>query len=192
MIKYIFLVLVIFLTWAFVIKAEERSYYPEATRVETLARIGNYNIEYAILVDYSLHSGRKRFFLYNLELDKIEKKYMVAHGEGLNSNSSVPNFSNEVGSLASSEGVAVLGDRAYSGWGIHIKYWLDGLEETNDNMEKRVVVLHSWEGIPNNETFPIAIAQSQGCFTVSDDAMRELDEFIQKQDNKKILIYTFK
>lgn len=171
---------------------ESKSYYKEITRLKTIANIGEYNSEYTILVDFSIHSGKKRMFLYNLKSSKIEKSFLVAHGEGCNSNARTPSFSNTVGSLCSSEGFGVLGGRAYSGWGIHIKYWIDGLESSNDNMRRRVVVLHSWEGIPDEETYPFTIAKSQGCFTVSNNTMRYLDNLIKTQNNKKILIYSFK
>lgn len=190
--KYTILIVVAVFSFLMLIKGEERSYLKEARKAEVVARIGNYNTDYAILVDYSLHSGKNRLFIYNHKTDKIEKGYLVAHGEGNNSGLITPNFSNEVGSLSSSEGLAVLGERSYSGWGIHVKYWLDGLENTNDNMRRRIVVLHSWKGIPSFETYPLPTLNSQGCFTVSNKTMKELDKFIQKQNNKKIIIYTFK
>ena len=190
--KYILLLLVAVAALILFIRENENEYIKEVNKVKEFSQTGNYNKEYAILVDYSLHSGRNRLLLYNLKLDRIEKAYLVAHGEGYKSNKATPNFSNEVGSLTSSEGLAVLGERAYSGWGIHIKYWVNGLEDTNNNMKRRVVVLHSWEGIPVYEVYPLTIQQSQGCFTVANTTMEELDKFIQKQHNKNIIIYTFK
>lgn len=189
--KYILLILIAISSLVFIFKGE-KDYSKEANRAAVIAKIGDYNTDYAILVDYSLHSGKKRLFLYNLKLGRIEKAYLVAHGEGYDSDKITPNFSNKVGSLTSSEGLGVLGSRAYSGWGIHVKYWIDGLEDTNSNMRRRVVVLHSWEGIPEYEVYPLTIQRSQGCFTVANSTMRELDKFIQKQHNKNIIIYTFK
>ncbi|MCB0443142.1 MAG: murein L,D-transpeptidase catalytic domain family protein [Flavobacterium sp.] len=35
----------------------------------------------------------------------------------------------------------------YSSWGINVKYWLHGLESTKNNTVKRIVVLHTWNGV---------------------------------------------
>lgn len=153
----------------------------------------NYNDTYAFLVDFSIHSGRKRMFLYNFNTGKIEKSFMVAHGEGCGEENGSPrSFSNIPNSLCSSEGIAVIGDRDYSQYGINIKYWLEGLDNSNNNMRKRVVVIHSWKGIPDFSIYPFKIIQSQGCFTVSNNALSYIDNFISQQENKKILIYAFK
>ncbi len=84
-------------------------------------------------------------------------------------------------------GLTVLGKRDNSKWGIIVKYWLKGLEETNRNLDIRIVVIQSWQGIPDQEVFPKTIVQSEGCPTVSDKTMKYLDELIIKQTNKKIL-----
>lgn len=151
-----------------------------------------YNSDYVFLVDYAIPSGKRRFFIYNLKTREIEKRFLVAHGSGCPSINGVPTFSNVVGSNCSSRGLMVLGERDYSRWGIGIKYWLDGKDKSNSNVRKRVIVLHSWGGIPDREVFPFTIAESQGCLTVSNRTMRYLDRFIQKQDNKRILIHSFK
>ncbi|MBI6115980.1 murein L,D-transpeptidase catalytic domain-containing protein [Salegentibacter maritimus] len=168
-------------------------YNEEIEEIKSTLKNANYNNEYCFLVDFSLHSGKKRMFLYNLKTQKIERSFMVAHGEGCGQENGTPEtFSNIPNSLCSSEGMAVIGNRDYSNWGINIKYWLEGLDKTNNNMRKRVVVIHSWSGIPDFSIYPFKIVQSQGCFTMSNSALTYLDNFISKQDNKRILFYTFK
>jgi hypothetical protein len=58
-------------------------------------------------------------------------------------------FDNRDDSHCSSLGKFKVGKRDYSSWGIKVKYWLDGLEDTNSNARSRVVVLHSWEAVAN-------------------------------------------
>lgn len=167
-------------------------YSDQVAQVERRLSGTYYNKDYCLLVDFSRHSGKKRMFLYNLKTKHIEKSILVAHGDGCGQQDGTPaSFSNLVGSNCSSLGFSVLGNRAYSNWGIHIKYWLEGLEPTNNNMRKRVVVMHSWSGIPYEETYPTPITQSQGCFTISNDSLRFLDSFITGLDNQQIMLYAF-
>ena len=187
--KKLFLLFIIIVSTSFFLPFNTTKDYTEKIKsVKEMAAIHSYNTNYTILVDYSIPSGKNRLFLYNLYTKKIEKSFLVAHGDGCPNNT----FSNKVGSNCSSEGIAVINGRDYSNWGINVKYWIDGLDYTNSNLRKRVVVLHSWWGIPNIETYPFSIIESQGCFTVSNNTMRYLDKFIQKQKNKNILIYSFK
>jgi len=46
------------------------------------------NTEYYFLVDFSIHSGRNRFFIYNFKDSTILKSALVTHGtcDGLTSN----------------------------------------------------------------------------------------------------------
>lgn len=123
--------------------------------------------------------------------DSIIEKGLVCHGDckGEN-NSDIPLiFSNKSGSNCTSLGISVIGKRDYSSWGKKYKYWIDGLESTNKNMRKRVVVLHAWEGVPDIEIHPKVIAMSWGCPTVSVRFLDKLD-FILKT-NKKVLLYSF-
>jgi len=172
----------------------EKEEYTVAYQRETLktcenASNNNFNKDFYFLVDYGIHSGLKRGFLINIKNNNIEKSFLVAHGGGLGEKDGLPEgFSNNVGSNASSLGYAVINGRGYSNWGVKIKYWLEGIENSNLNLKKRVVVLHSWEGIPDDNVFPNSIVQSQGCPTVSNKTMIYIDNFIKSQENKKILI----
>lgn len=47
-------------------------------------------------------------------------------------------------------------------------------------MKKRFVVLHAWEGVPNFKTYPLPIANSLGCPTVSIDFLDTLDSILKK------------
>ena len=165
------------------------AYEKETANVYAKAVANNYNTDYYFLIEYSIHSGCERGFLIDIRTKGIEKSFLVAHGSGMGETEGVPDgFSNDVGSNASSLGYALINGRGYSNWGIHVKYWLDGLDNSNSNLKKRTVVLHSWDGIPDENTYPNTIVQSQGCPTVSNKTMRYIDNFINTQKNKKIII----
>ena len=167
-------------------------YSDEINKIKAFAKKGSYNKDIAFMIDYGMHSGRKRFFVIDLKKDKIIKKSLVCHGDGKGINTTgIPTvFSNKSETHLSSLGMAVMGERAYSSWGKNFKYWIDGLEKTNNNMRKRVVVLHGWKGMPEKETYPNPIATSWGCPTVSVDVLDELDGILK--ENKKVLLYSFR
>lgn len=50
------------------------------------------------------------------------------------------------------------------------------MEKTNTNAEKRVVVLHSWDAVSNEEIYPRFAPLSWGCPAVSNEFMVVLDK----------------
>lgn len=169
----------------------EEDYSLEITYVKNFAKNKNYNKKIAFMIDYSIHSGRNRFFVIDLVGDSILKKGLVCHGDckGKNNRDTPLVFSNKSGSNCTSLGMAVISKRDYSSWGKNYKYWLEGLEKTNKNMRKRVVVLHAWEGVPDKEIYPKTMVMSWGCPTVSVNFLDKLDVILKK--NKKVLLYSF-
>lgn len=173
--------------------SKEKQYSEEIKVLQSWAERKNANKRYFFLVDFSIHSGKKRMFLYDVNKGEIIRSYMVSHGKGNAEKNHAPiTFSNKPGSLCSSLGVAMIRERAYSNWGTHVKYWLDGLESTNSNMRKRIVVIHSYGRVSNDETYPLPLIKSEGCLMVSNQAMEEIDKFIQSQKNKRVLVYVFR
>lgn len=81
-----------------------------------------------------------------------------------------------------------IGKRDYSSWGIHVKYVLHGLEKSNFNAEDRVVVLHSWDAVSNQEVYPQVSPLSWGCPAVSNEFMKKLDEKL-KASKKPVLLW---
>jgi hypothetical protein len=148
------------------------------------------NIQYVFVVDYSEHSGKKRMYVIDILKNKIVRKMMVAHGAKSETKTGyATDFSNVPESNKSSLGYAIVNTRAYSQWGIHVKYWIDGISKTNSNMRKRVMVLHSYQVVPSFETYPLPIITSLGCVMVSESDMTYLDKLIKKQHNKRLLMY---
>ena len=153
----------------------------------------NMNLDVCILVDMKIHSGRKRFFLWDFKGDSILKSGMCSHGTCDNlvgyDETKAPQFSNTHESHCSSLGKYKLGKRGYSSFGIHVNYKLHGLEKTNSNAYKRYIVFHSWE-IDDEETYPSRIAESWGCPAVSNNFMREMDTVLKTKE-KSLLFWIY-
>lgn len=152
-----------------------------------------FNEEYYFLLDLSIHPGKNRFFVYDFKENKISDKNLVTHGscdqfEENPDKWEKAKFSNKTDSHCSMKGKYKIGKRDYSSWGINIKYWLHGLEKTNENAVKRVVVLHSWNAVSNEEIYPKVSPLSWGCPAVSDAFMRKLDAKL-KQTKKPVLLW---
>jgi len=156
----------------------------------------NFNTDFCILIDMSLHSGLKRFFIYDFKKDEITNEYLVGHGCGNSSWSADytkenPSFSNEDNSHLSSLGKYKIGARGYSNWGVNIKYLMHGLEETNNNALKRIIVFHSWEMMSDDEVYPKGSPEGWGCPTVSNKAFKEIDPVL-KNSKKPVLMWIYK
>ncbi|SHI45352.1 murein L,D-transpeptidase catalytic domain-containing protein [Bacteroides stercorirosoris] len=151
-----------------------------------------FNTNYCFLVDFSIHSGKRRFFVWDLKGDSIKYASLCAHGYGKDSTPSKPVFSNVPGSLCSSLGKYKIGIRAYSKWGINVHYKLHGLEPTNDNAFKRIVVLHSYTPLPATEIYPLhlPLGMSQGCPVICDETMRQIDALL-KVEAKSVLLWIY-
>lgn len=153
----------------------------------------NFNEDYYYLVDLSIHPGKKRFFIHDFKQNKVTDKNLVTHGS-CDQFETNPNkwekakFSNKADSHCSMKGKYKIGKRDYSSWGINVKYWLHGLEKSNESAVKRVVVLHSWDAVSNEEVYPNVSPLSWGCPAVSDEFMRKLDTQL-KATKKPVLLW---
>lgn len=191
------IVLLIMLTLTTSCNIENKvEYIEEIEYVKEYSDANGYNNRVAILVDFNKHCGKKRMFVVDLIEESVLSEYsaLVAHGSGCGEteNCTPAGFSNVPNSNCSSVGISFIGKRAYSNWGKNYKYWLGGLDDTNSNIQRRVVVLHAWDGIPDQEVYPDLIATSAGCFTVSIATLDRLDKLIkEEQQYGKILFYTF-
>jgi hypothetical protein len=168
------------------------TYYKEAKQY---CKKNNLNQDQFILIDLGVHSGLKRFFIYDFNKKEVLKSYVVSHGCGDNnwsgtfSKENAP-LSNEFDSHCSSTGKYIVLDRGVSQWGIKVNYVLLGKDITNSNAKKRAIVLHSWEAISTDEVYPEGTPEGWGCPAVSNESMKEIDEILKK--NKKILMWIIK
>ncbi|HQV36165.1 MAG: murein L,D-transpeptidase catalytic domain family protein [Flavobacterium sp.] len=166
------------------------SFHQEAL---TFCKQNKFNQDFYFFVDLSIHSGKNRFFIYDFKNQKVVNQNLVTHGacdvfqEHPEKYKKVK-FSNKSNSHCSMKGKYKIGKRDYSSWGINIKYWLHGLESGNNNAVNRVVVLHSWDAVSNEEIYPRYSPLSWGCPAVSDEFMKVLDEKL-KADNQSVLLW---
>lgn len=174
------------------IETDYSIFYKEA---KEYALQNNLNKDKFILIDLGLHSGLKRFFIYDFKKNVVVKSCMVSHGCGDNrwgaaTSKEKVQISNEFDSHCSSLGKYVILDRGVSQWGIKVNYILQGKEKTNSNARKRAIVLHSWEAVPEKEVYPEGTPEGWGCPAVSNESMKEIDELLKT--NKKVLMWIIK
>lgn len=155
-----------------------------AASISRYAKTNGCNTKYCFLVDMKEASGKKRFFVYNLQQDSIELSGLVTHGSGKVNTSDIQ-FSNTEGSLCTSLGKYKIGNSYTGKFGL--AYKLYGLDASNSNAFNRFVVLHSHACVPNEETAPFPICESWGCPTVAPSFLTQLATYIDKAD-KPILL----
>ena len=102
-----------------------------------------------------------------------------------------PEFSNKDGSHCYSLGKYKLCERAYSDWGINVKYVMHGLESTNNNALARTIVFHSWDQVSDNEIYPEGTPEGWGCPTISDNSFKLIDPLLKKS-KQPVLMWIYK
>lgn len=155
-----------------------------AAEALAFAKTEGLSTDFAILVDMAEHSGRNRFFVWDFAQPRVILSTPVSHGCGENPwgqdiSREAPTFSNTPDSHLSSLGRYRIGARGYSNWGININYRLHGLDESNSNANRRDIVFHSWDMIPDTEVFPAGTPEGYGCPAIADAPMRQVDELLR-------------
>lgn len=147
-----------------------------------------YSSKIAFLVDMKIKSGKNRFFVYDLQNNKILDQGLVAHGSG--SETGIPGdlkFSNAANSYCTSLGKYAV-EKSYNGmFGKAFK--LNGLDESNSNAYKRAIVLHQYSAVPYDEQDHY-IVRSQGCPMVNEVFFKRLEKIIDSS-NSKIMLYVY-
>ena len=167
----------------------------KAKEALTYCKQHHMNTSFCILVDMRIHSGKNRLFVWDFNTNKVVNEGICSHGScdgktGTGGAYKLPKFSNTSGSYCSSLGKYKIGKRSYSNWGINIHYKLHGLENANNNAFKRVVVLHSFNAVPDTEIYPQYAVNSWGCPMVSNTLMRDLDAQLKKV-KQPVLLWVF-
>lgn len=142
-----------------------------------------YNAKIAFFIDMKINSGKNRFFIYDLQNNKILEEGLVAHGTG--SETGVRGqlkFSNIPDSKSTSLGRYSIGKNYTGKFGK--AYKLFGLDKSNDNAFKRAIVLHHHSGIPYDEQ-EYYIGNSHGCPVVNKVFFQKIEEIV---DNSKSTI----
>lgn len=148
-----------------------------------------YSKKIAFLVDMKIKSGKNRFFVYDLENEKIIDQGLVAHGSGSETGikGDILQFSNEPNSNCSSLGRYCV-EKSYSGV-FGKAFRLSGLDQTNNNAMKRAIVLHRYKEVPDEEK-EYYIINSHGCPMVSEVFFKRLEKIIENSDSK-IMLYMY-
>jgi hypothetical protein len=120
------------------------------------------NQAYVTVVDFSKHSGKKRFFVINMASGVVEQ-HVTAHGSGSDSDNDglAEKFSNASGSNASSIGYYLTAEVYDGKWGRSMR--LDGLSPTNSAARSRAVVFHGADYVLETSAKQ---GRSWGCFVL--------------------------
>lgn len=157
----------------------------KAEKLKDFASNKKYNNNIAFLIDMSVESGKNRLFIMDLNNNKIIDQGLVTHGRCNQTWLSGRQYDNTVGCGCTSLGKYRIG-KSYNGR-FGLAYKLHGLDATNSNAYKRFVVLHSHECVPENETHPLPLCQSDGCPTVSPVFLKTLSKIIDSSKQAVLL-----
>lgn len=160
------------------------------SQVRDYCKLRGYSTDYYILVDFSIPSGKKRFFIYDLQNGKRVMSSYCMHGSGKGNTDAKPKFSNEPGSGCSS-----LGRYVMVGKGRKFKnsIRLRGLDKNNSRALARGILIHSARKVTRfsgeRDYIPIG-SESRGCFTVSRDCMAKVMEIYRGSSKRSpVMIY---
>lgn len=160
----------------------------KVTELKNFIKDKNYNQDIAVFINFKIHSGKYRYFVYDLKNNKIVQKAIVSHGSG----SVIPNseklrFSNTENSYQSSLGKYEIRE-SYNGQ-FGKAYRLTGLDSTNNNAGQRAIVLHYYHCVPDAESSAKACL-SLGCPMLSKKAFMQTAKYIDAS-RMPVILYAF-
>jgi hypothetical protein len=143
-----------------------RSLFDEAFLFYDLNKDKIPNTRYVTVVDFSRHSGKKRFFIVDTRTGDVDA-HAVAHGTGSDPGNTgyAKRFSNVNGSNASSLGFYLTAETYVGKHGRSLR--LDGLSTTNSNVRSRAVVIHGASYVGESRSQQ---GRSWGCFALDEDS----------------------
>lgn len=157
-------------------------------RLKSYAIANKCNSRVCFLIDMSISSGKKRFFVYDIEKNIGIVSGLVTHGRCNEPWLKGRKYSNTEGSGCSSLGLYKVGAKYNGRFGP--AYKLHGLDSSNSNAFRRFVVLHEMDCIPEEETFPFPICQSDGCPAVSHGFFKTMQQVVSTSGNP-VLLYIY-
>ena len=152
------------------------------------AAYNQFSTQICFLIDMRIASGKQRFFVYDLQQNKIRFSGLVTHGRCNQNWLTGRKYGNTVGCGCTSLGKYRVGN-AYQGR-FGLAYKLYGLDTTNSNAYSRFVVLHAMQCVPEEAVDPYPICQSDGCPTVSAGLLKELAVLINSS-KRPILLWIY-
>ena len=152
------------------------------------AEENGYATNICFLVDFSIKSGKKRFFVYDLEKGSVMLSGLVAHGSCFTQFLPQVKFSNAPDCGCSSSGRYKVGGSYKGEWGKSFRLY--GLDKSNSNAFKRGIVIHAHDAVPDEEISPRVLSNSYGCPMVSHAFFKDLSEIIETSE-KPILLWIY-
>lgn len=147
-----------------------RAIYEKAIRQYEENRNAIGNTRYMVVIDFSQHSSKKRFYLFDLANGTVNR-YLTSHGKNSDTDNDgyATSFSNQEGSLKSSLGLYLtLGSYTGShGYSMRLR----GLEETNSNAEVRAIVVHPADYVQEKSSYA---GRSWGCPALDPSVSRDV------------------
>ena len=134
------------------------------------------NKNYMTIIDFSQHSGNKRFYLIDMKTGAVDK-ILTAHGRGSDEAHSgfAKKFSNKSGSNMTSLGFMLAAEIFTSpNHGPALK--LDGLENINSNVRNRLIIIHGADYVEGSRP---KMGRSLGCPAVENRLVVSLIKKIQ-------------
>lgn len=167
-------------------KIELERIHLRANNLKTMINSNSkYNKKIAFLVDMKISSAKNRFFVYDLENNKILDKGLVAHGSGSETGiKGELKFSNIPNSKCTSLGKYSIGQK-YNGM-FGRSYRLSGLDKTNNKAFERAIVLHYYSTVPYEEQESY-ISNSYGCPMVNEQFFKRIEKIIDNSKSNIIL-----
>ena len=159
-----------------------------AQNLKTFAQNEKGSTRIGILIDMSLPSRKKRFFVVDLQNDSILLAGVCAHGQGNDVNREEVVFSNKPGSYCTSEGRYKIGTKFQGEYGTG--YRLLGLDSTNSNALKRDIVFHAYYKVADEENANV-VCRSNGCPMVSPAIFKETGKVIDAE-SRPVLMWIYK
>ncbi len=161
------------------------------THQQAIAR--GYDERYVLFADFSIPSGKNRFFVYDYEKKRVIVSSKCAHGCGSGSTGMIPQFSNENGSCATSLGLYEIDDvhRMYKNGRIAIN--VEGLEDTNSNARMRGIKVHGgmrYEGEIHPRYLKLG-KLSEGCFALSNVPLSAVVVLVEQAAPKHLLLSAY-
>jgi len=157
----------------------------KAKELKQYCKSHQYSTSFACILDMNQHSGKKRFYVYDFEKDTIACAGLVAHGSCNEYYLSNVKFSNKVGCGCSAYGRYKIGNSYPGRFGK--AYKLYGLDTSNNNAFERNIVLHAYDCVPDEASYPQPICNSLGCTMVSYNFLKTVSNYIDKTKKPLVL-----
>ena len=153
-----------------------------------------YNTHIGIIVDYGVHSGKCRYFVWDFAKRKAVVSSVCPQGKGRDKTYGKDVFSNKPGSKCSSLGHYSIGKERKMYTMDFYCFELDGLDASNSNARARSILLHPTYLLPIS-VYPLpissAIPYSSGCITIPPRKYKETAKFLRGAGDKPVIMWVY-